>query len=579
MSMNLLTQEQINNIRSGVDIVDVISNYIPLSPRGKNFFGICPFHADQHPSMSVSKEKQMYTCFSCGASGNVFNFIMDYENISFIEAVKICANKAGIVINIDSKIDINKNKDLYDIFLLTQKFYQNNINTEYGNIAKEYLINRKFSNEIIKEFGIGLSLNKKDFLTKLLLNKKYDFKTIEKTGLITKNDNNYYDTYVNRIMFPLYDLTGKIVGYSGRIYNSESNSKYFNIKETEIFKKGELLYNYHRAKDEVRKKGNLIIVEGFMDVIRLYSIGLKNVVATMGTAVTKQQALLMKRLSDEIILCFDGDDAGNEATNSCINELEKIGVVPKVVRLENKLDPDEYIIKYGKEKFEEKIFNPINGLDYKMSYHKTEKQLTNNFDMSKYVDEMLKELAKIDNETYIELTLKKLSDESNLDINYLRKRIFKIDKPLNKIVTKITKLNKYELAERNLLYYMLNNIEVIKLCVKYKPSFENTEYKKLVKEVMNYYNKNKYVNIADLITYFTDDEIIKTIKNLIFLNLKEDVNLNEINDYIKILKERTTNNEIEKINDEIKNEIDPIKKAQILEKIIELKKEDEINDK
>lgn len=575
--MNVLTQEQINNIRNSVDIVDIISNYIPLTSKGKNFFGVCPFHADHSPSMSVSKEKQIYTCFSCGASGNVFNFLMDYENISFIDAVKYCADKSGIILNIDNQKEIKKDSELYEIYNLAQKFYQNNINTELGKEAKEYLIKRKFDEQLINTFGVGLALNKKDILTKLLINKKYDFNILNKSGLVGKNDSGYYDIYVNRIMFPLYDLTGKIVGYSGRIYNTESTSKYVNTKETEIFKKGELLYNYHRAKDEVRKSNYLIIVEGFMDVIRLYSVGIKNVVATMGTAITKNQALLMKRLSNEIILCFDGDDAGNKATNSCINELEKVGVIPKVIRLEQNLDPDEYIIKYGKNKFLEKINNPINSMDYKMSYYKSGKDLNNNLEMSEYVDNTLKELSKINNETYIELTLNKLSSDSNLSIEYLRNRIKKIDIPVE-VKANEKKLSGFEIAERNLTYYILNNEEALKLFIKEKPIIENIEYKNLIEEVILYYNSTHQINLADLITYFKDSNFIKTINKLMILNLK-DKNLDQIKGYIDRLNERRIKKEINEIKNELSMEDDPIKKAQILQEIINIKKVDEINDK
>ncbi len=572
--MNVLTQEQINNVRNSVDIVDIISSYIPLTSKGKNYFGVCPFHADHSPSMSVSKEKQIYTCFSCGASGNVFNFLMDYENISFIEAVKYCADKAGIILNIDNKKEIKKDTTLYDIFDLAQKFYQNNINTDLGKEAKDYLINRKFTEDLIKEFGIGLSLNKKDLLTKLLINKKYDFNTLNKTGLVGKSDSGYYDIYVNRIMFPLYDLTGKIVGYSGRIYNTESTSKYVNTKETEIFKKGELLYNYHRAKDEVRKVNSLIIVEGFMDVIRLYSVGIKNVVATMGTAITKNQALLMKRLSSEITLCFDGDEAGNKATNSCINELEKVGVIPKIIRLENNLDPDEYIIKNGKNKFVEKLNNPINSMDYKMSYYKEGKDLKNNLDMSEYVDNTLKELSKIDNETYIELTLNKLSNDSNLSIEYLRNRINKLDKPLKTFNPTNKKLSGFEIAERNLIYNMLDNEEVIKLYIDEKPVIENMSYKKLADELILYYNNTHQINLADLITYFKDDDLIKIINDLMVLNLKDE-SITKIKGYIDRLNERQIEKEIKEIKQEIANETTMDKKLKTIQEMINIKKVDE----
>ena len=334
--MSKLSTEEINHICSSVDIVDVISKYIPLIQRGKNFFGVCPFHDDHSPSMSVSKDKQIYKCFSCGATGNVLKFVMDYENISFIEAVKNLADKAGINVNIDLKDVPNTNtinRELYDIYDLSFKFYQNNLNTKEGIPAKEYLLNREINEEIIKEFGIGLSLKSRDTLTKLLLKKGFNINDIDRTGLIVKNDLGVIDIYCHRIMFPLYNLNGKVVGFSGRVFDGTSPSKYINTRETEIFKKGELLYNYHRAKDECRMKNQVIVMEGFMDVIRAYTVDVKNVVATMGTAVTKNQALLIKKMAKEVILLFDGDEAGAHATMACSNELERIGVIPKAVRL------------------------------------------------------------------------------------------------------------------------------------------------------------------------------------------------------------------------------------------------------
>ena len=570
---NVLTNEQINDIRNSVDIVEIISNYIPLTPKGKNFFGVCPFHSDHSPSMSVSKEKQIYTCFSCGASGNVYNFLMDYEHISFLEAVKICADKAGIVLNIGKQKVTNKYSKLYNIYNLSLKYYQNNLYTEDGVKAREYLKARKFTDEMLKQFGIGLALNKKNELTNLLLKKEYNVKELEKAGLIGKSDNGYRDLYVNRIMFPLYDLNGKVVGYSGRIYNNESTSKYINTTETEIFKKGELLYNYHIAK-ETREK-SLIVVEGFMDVIRLYSIGIKNVVATMGTAITKNQALLMKRLSDNIILMFDGDDAGDKATNSCINELEKIGIIPKVVRLENNMDPDEYILEYGKNKILAKINNPINSMDYKMNYYKKGKNLKNEYEMTEYIDATLKELSRIDNDIYQELTLKKLSDESGLSVTYLKSKLEKKETPVLEKSNE-PKITGFEKAERNLVYYMLDNVEVVKLVLQEKPVFLNNNYKLLAKKIVTYYNTHHNVSLADIITYLREDDALNILKDLMVLNLKE-VNIDVIKGYIDRLKERSQNNNLKALNQELVKNINKDEKLKKLQEMIELKKEDDIN--
>lgn len=575
MNSNYLSEEKINEIRTSVDIVEIISSYLPLTAKGKNFLGICPFHSDHSPSMSVSKEKQIYTCFSCGATGNVFGFIMDYENVSFMEAVKICADKAGIVLNLNNTKNNDANRKLYDIYDISQKFYINNINTANGLEAKKYLEKRNINNDCIKEFGIGLALNSKDSLLKLLLNKQYDAKDIEKAGLIIKNNSGYTDTYNDRIMFPLFDLTGKIVGYSGRVYNKEIKPKYFNTKETKIFKKGETLYNYHKAKESVRESGQLIIVEGFMDVIRMYTIGVTNVVATMGTAVTKNQALLMKRLSEEIILCFDGDEAGNEATNSCINELLKIGISPKIVRLEQNLDPDEYILKYGKEKFISKIKNPMNSMEYKMNYFKKNKDLQNNFEMAQYVESVINELANIDNDIYKELTLQKLSDESKLNIDYLRTKINKNEKV--KIIKKENniKKNKYEIIERNLIYQMLCSKEAIKQFAINKPLIENEINKKIINKIGLYYKEKGNIILADIINYF-DLELKEVVNSIINENINKDYDEKEFTSYINSLNKRKIKKEIDYKNEMIKKEIDPIKKAQILNEIIELKKTEEI---
>jgi len=374
-------------------------------------------------------------------------------------------------------------------------------------------------------------------------------------------------------MFPLFDLTGKIVGYSGRVYNKDIKPKYFNTKETDIFKKGEILYNYHKAKEYVRKENSLIVVEGFMDVIRMHTIGIKNVIATMGTAVTKHQALLMKRLSDEIILCFDGDEAGNEATNSCINELLKIGVSPKVVRLEQNLDPDEYILKNGKEKFINKIKNPINSMEYKMNYLKREKDLKNNFEMAQYIESVINELSNIDNEIYIELTLNKLSEESKLNIDYLRSKINKREKI--KIEQKeMIKKDKYDIIEKNIIYQMLCSNEAIKLYGRNKPVIENEIHKKIINKIGLYYKEKGNIILADIITYF-DDELRSEVNKIINLNSNKDFNEMEFIGYIDSLNKRKIKKEIDYKNELIKKEDDPIKKAKILNEIIELKKMEE----
>ena len=307
----------------------------------------------------------------------------------------------------------------------------------------------------------------------------------------------------------------------------------------------------------------------------MYTIGITNVVAAMGTAVTKNQALLMKRLSNEIILCFDGDEAGNEATNSCINELLKIGISPKIVRLEQNLDPDEYILKYGKEKFINKIENPMNSMEYKMNYLKKEKDLQNNFEMAQYVESVINELSNIDNDIYRELTLQKLSDESKLNIDYLRSKINKNEKIKIDNKEKTIKKNKYEIIEQNLIYQMLCSKEAIKIFAKNRPLIENEINKKIINKIGLYYKEKGNIILADIITYF-DSELRKVVNSIINSNADKDYDEKELMSYINSLNKRKLKKEIDFKNELIKKEIDPIKKAQILNEIIELKKTEEI---
>ena len=574
----------INEIRNSLDIVDVISSYLPLTAKGKNFFGICPFHDDKHPSMSVSREKQIYTCFSCGATGNVFKFISDYENISFIESVKKCADMAGIPLNIGQVKEKKKHQELYDIYELSQKFYQNNINTEKGKKAKEYLHSRKLDDNVIKEFEIGLSLNEKDLLTKLLKSKKYDDNTLIRSGLINENNLELNDVYRNRIMFPLYDLNGKIIGYNGRVYNGETENKYVNSKETEIFKKRELLYNYHRAREEARKKKSIIIMEGPMDVIRAYTIGVKNCVATLGTAFGKEQAMLIRKLSSNVILCFDGDAAGLKATKSAIDELLKLGINPKIVRLENNSDPDEYIIKNGKDVFLNRIENPMSIMEFKESLLKKEYNLNTKENLALYVNQMIKEIDKIDDDILREITINKLSSEANIDAKIIKDKLTKkeIKKQTPEIIKpKVSKrLNKYEKSEKYLLYYMLQNKDVIKMYEKKGTRISNDKYRQLAFIIDQFYKENGYIDVADLITYIGEDvDLINVVGELSSIDLHGDIDFNLIDDYLTNIREYNEKEQIDIYKNKLKSETDLHKKLEFATKALEIKRRREENDR
>ncbi len=604
----MITEEQIEEIKKKTNIVEVISSYIPLTKKGRNYFGLCPFHDDHSPSMSVSPEKGIYTCFVCGAKGNAISFVMNYENLNYVESLKVLGNKCGVTLNVNTYKKKDNYDKFYEIYDFTNKFYQNNLNTTNGHEAREYLKNRGINEDIIKEFQIGLALSFDKSVTKLLIQKGYSEKDLLDIGISNKTDYGYQDLFINRIMFPVWNLEGKIVGYSGRIYNVSDTAKYINTKETVIFKKGLNLYNYHRAKNEIRLSGSVIIMEGFMDVIRAYSIDVKNVVATMGTALTVENANLIKKMSHNVILCFDGDSAGNKATYACGNELVKIGVNPKVVRLESNLDPDEYIIKFGAKKFKEKLNNCISFLDFKLNYLKEGKNLNSNEDLSNYINEVIKEVKTIDDEVLRELTLKKISNEVSISFETLMDKLWKElnndnkeleqqysdslkhleiieerpkyipkkHKQYKKIDTNI--VDKYTKAERKILYYMLKDKELTYKYEKVFPYLPTKIYRFLASEIMYFVKKYDTINTSDFLNYLSNkQELVDLVSEILNFDYKLDYTEEEITDYFKVLREYNFKSEVDRLTEKLKDEKDLEKQIELAQKITNLKKGVESN--
>lgn len=568
-----ISYEEILSIQRKANIVDIIRDYVPLTQRGKNYFGICPFHDDHNPSMSVSPEKGVYKCFVCGNAGNVFNFVMEYDKVSFYEAVKIVADKIGVSIDIStSKKENTKKSPLYDIYNIAYKFYQNNLNTVYGKDAKKYLLNRKIDEDVIKNFNIGLSLSDSE-LCNALKAKGFKDDDIVSSGVAVQNENNIYDIYKNRIMFPLYDLEGNVVGFSGRIYNQKSESKYINTKETEIFKKGELLYNYHIAKKEARKEKNIIVVEGFMDVIRLSTIGIVNVVATMGTAVTKYQLNLIQKLAPSITLMFDGDKAGEKATNAFIELANGNDSNIKVVRLEDNLDPDEYILTKGKDKMIYNLSHAQSVYDYKLSSYKENIDFNDSKEVSNYINVMIKEFEKIDDDIVREIEIKKLSESTNVSYDLIKSKLKDSEKKV--IIThkpKNIKINKYEKASKYILYRMINDNNMILYYFNNLSYLPNDTERKLASEIVLFYKKFNSFNLSDFIIYLEDKkELINLVVDISDLKYTEDELNDNIDNYFDVIKESLYNNQIVKLTSELKNESNSVKRMEIAQKIVDLK--------
>ena len=562
--------EEILNIKKEVNIVDVVRDYIPLVQRGKNYFGICPFHDDHNPSMSVSTEKQMYKCFVCGAAGDVFTFVKNYEKISYEESVSKIASKIGINIKFDSKkkeSDIYSNQ--YEIYDIANKYYQNNLNTSLGKIAKNYLKERNISDDVIKYFQIGLSLSDNK-LYDLLKNKNFDDDLLVKSGICIRKDK-INDIFKNRIMFPLWDINGRTIGFSGRVYEGNDQSKYVNTMETDIFKKGSLLYNYHNAREYILKNERIIIVEGFMDVIRLHTVGIDNVVATMGTAITNEQLNLIRKVSKNVILMFDGDAAGNKATESFIENSKDIDFNIKIVRLEDNLDPDEYILKNGKEKMVDHLNHAYSVFDYKIINSKKSIDFNNTKDVSKFINDIIPILSNITDDIELDLELNKISKLSGVSIDLIKSKIVKKDDNI-KIVSKVKKelrLNKYDKASMMILFYMIKNNSLINYYYNNLSYLSNDLDKKLANSIVLFYKKYKSFNIDDFVTYLEDDkDLINRLLQIDELKYKTDYTLD---DYFNVIKEYSLNKEINELEIKLKNETNPVVKKELASKIIDIK--------
>lgn len=567
-----ISNEEITEIRKKADIVEVIGSYINLAPQGKNYFGICPFHNDHSPSLSVSREKQIYKCFTCLASGNVFTFVQNYENISFIEAVKKVADKINYKLDIKDKI-VNKNSKYYELMDLSNKIFVNNLNSNLGLKAKEYLINeRHLSEEAIKEFNIGLALNDNN-LNKLLSSKGYSDKDIIEMSLANKTDNGLLDMFRNRITFPICNHEGKIIAYSARIYQNEDTSKYINSKESVIFKKGYTFYNYDKCRLEALKIKSVILVEGQMDAIRVYTSGFKNVIASMGTAITSNHISLLKKLNAKVILMMDNDNAGEKSTILNGEELIKNNIEVSVVRLTGEKDPDSFILKNGADAFRDALKGEISFFDFKLRYLKKDKNLNKADELAEYINKIIDELNKSDDDILKSVTINKIAEDYNIDKRILEGKLVKITPRIDSVVVKRKrpKLNQYHQAAEAILYLMMNDPKFIR---KYKIElnyFPEEKYKLIANDILAYKEINGEFDIADFMTYINDLEYKEDIYRI--LNDYQDKILpEEFANFVAIINKWIRESKIDKLKEQLKNETDVKKQEELNDLIIKIKK-------
>ena len=574
--MAFVSKEIIDEIKSKNDIVDVISSYINLNEKYK---ALCPFHDDHSPSFSVHKEKQIYKCFSCGESGNVITFVEKINGVSFEEALKILADRAGIKLDVKTPRKVNqKFEKYYEINDTVNKYFKNNLVSSQGKEALKYLNDRGLDKDIINEFNIGLATNNKLYN---MLEKKYSLNDLVDIDIVKEINGNYYDTFQNRIIFPIIDENNNIVAFSGRKYlksDLEDNtlSKYTNSKETIIFKKNLTFYNINNSLLNIKKSKEIVITEGFMDTIRMSSIGYKNVVALMGTAFTHEHLEKILKLKCKVILNLDQDDAGVSATINIGDILTKNNVETYVIVFDDYKDSDEYIVHKGKEAFDIAYNNKMSFIDFKLKYLKSKKNMKDSVEISKYINEAIESLNQIDDDILKELKTKELSEEFDIDESVIKNKLKQTGTKPKEIKEEVVKkrYNKYDISEIRILYLMINYDDVILY-------FENTlgylihdNMSLLAYKIVEFRNDYGYFDYSDFIDYIKDDEKVNdALKEVMKYHNNEEYTMEELDDYINTIKKYSIKKRVEALKEEMNKTMDVNKKIEILKKIENINKE------
>ncbi len=528
--MPRISDEVIKEVLQKTDIVDIISEKVSLSKKGKSYFGLCPFHNEKTPSFSVEPERKIYTCFSCGEKGNAITFKQKTENITFVEAVEDLALKANINLDFSSYKKENPNKKYYEINKDAENFYKLFLtSTKQGTVAKKYLYNRGITDQIINDFNIGLSPNDYDVLYKTLSNKGILVSDLHDLGLVKQSKTqSFYDLFRERIIFPIIDERGNTVGFSGRSYleTDKESPKYINSPQTIIFTKSKVLYNLNNAINEIKKNNRVVLFEGYLDVIAAYRANIKESVASMGTSLTLEQVKIIKKYTNNVTICYDGDPAGIEATTRAIKLFENERIQVKIVLLPDNLDPDDYLTKYSAAKLNTFINEKwIDKIEF--SYLKNNMDI----DFSKMLDiehfkKIIFDLIKNTSNTIIESYIKRLATDINVSevsvrqdfYQYTKKNIQNIGERYKRIVPIDSK---YLFAERRLLSYFLSDVKYI---LKYNAEFGEIFYiDSMTRDIKHIIEDRHYKNLENNIdSEISEDEFVKILNpdQLRFYNSK-----------------------------------------------------------
>jgi DNA primase len=562
------SDEIIEEVRSRNDIVDVISTYVKLQKKGSSYFGLCPFHNEKSPSFSVSRQKQMYYCFGCGAGGNVFTFLMEYENYTFVEALKYLADRAGVELpeeeySREAKERADTRAILLEINKAAAQYYYIQLKSSRGAVGLEYFKKRKLSDETIKAFGLGYSNKYSDDLYRYLKSKGYKDDMIAKAGLISIDEKNgVYDKFWNRVMFPIMDVNSRVIGFGGRVMG-DAKPKYLNSPETMIFDKSRNLYGLNRARRT--KKPYFLLCEGYMDVISLHQAGFTNAVASLGTALTPGHAALIHRYVQEVYLTYDSDGAGTRAALRAMPILRDAGITAKIIRMEPYKDPDEFIKNLGAEAFEERIASARNVFMYSLEVLEKDYDMNSPEGKTEFMKETARRLTQFEEEIERNNYIEAVAKAYHVGFEELRKLVGKmavqtgLAKPAERPrEIQNNRKNKKEdgilVSQKVLLTWLIESEEIFHQIEKYitPEDFSEGLFRKVAELLYEQYEKHE-ANPAQIMNHFTDEEEHREVAGLFHTKIKE---LTTVKEQEKALQETILRVKEHSIEEATKN-LDP----------------------
>ena len=542
------SDEIIEEVRSKNDIEDVISSYVKLQKKGSSYFGLCPFHNEKSPSFSVSREKQMYYCFGCGAGGNVFTFLMEYENYSFQEALKYLADRAGVDLpeaeySKEARERADQKAILLEINKVAAQYFYVQLKSSQGAHALSYLKDRGLSDEMIHSFGLGYSNKYSNDLYQYLKSKGYRDELIVKAGLVTVDERyGASDKFWNRVMFPIMDSNSRVIGFGGRVMG-DAKPKYLNSPETMIFDKSRNLYGLNRARSS--RKPYFLLCEGYMDVISLHQAGFSNAVASLGTALTPGHASLIKRYVKEVYLTYDSDEAGTKAALRAMPILKDVGITARIIRMEPYKDPDEFIKNLGAEAFEERIHKARNGFMFGLEILERDYDLTTPEGKTDFMKEAAKRLAQFDEEIERSNYIEAVAKTYHVGFEELRKLVLKmavqtglakpVERPKRLDGKSKEKEDGHVKSQKILLTWLIEDEGIFNQIRRYitPDDFTGELYKKVAALLYEQYEE-KDVNPARIMNHFTDEEEHREVASLFQTKIRE---LTTISEQEKALKE------------------------------------------